>query len=1203
MDVPRVLRRLGLAVATAVVAVVVLAAGFFAFLHLPPGQRWLSGKIEENVAGVELDGFGLGWPFRMRATALRLTDAEGAWLEATAPELVWHPWRLARGALDIDRLAAQRVEVRRLPLTGQDTGGSPPRLPESIAVDEVELPITLDAPVLGQRVELKLAGTARMTGGGGPVEIALRAQNGDFARVTGTAGTDYLDLRWYLQIPELARWRQVAGVSLRGPLSGAGVVVGRLPRPDISGRLDAGKGGVETLDWDQLTLTGRVMPDGPWWHGTAQAEVAAPRQGGRPLPVPTASLALAGDLAPAEGRLLVGDFSLLTPAGALRAAGVVEDWGGRAVLRVSAHGPAQGGQVTARGVVSGNLLAPTLTGQLEVAGKNIATGTPALDRLLGPAPRARLAVDMRGERIRLGPSRLSGSGASLWAAGGVLPRLDVWARLDLPQADALVPQLKGAGTAFAHVGGSVDAPAVAGVLVTDGLSMAGLPPGSGTLAFDLPEPARPRGTLSADLRLAGTPLVAQARLDRGKGVRLDGLVLASGPSQIRGDLEFRDGVRGRLSGAIPELRQWEGLLGRPLAGRVEAEAVLDPERGQSVRVSARGADLAVDGLAIPTAAVQAAAAGLAGKARQLDLEALELTAATIPVRLDAPARVTWQGDTVSLPGAQFSVGGGQVALSGRASGGTVTATARLAALPLALAGIDATGTVNGSISADGPLAAPQVRFALAGRDLGLAAAQPAALGRLRGEAEGEWRENVLRGRAELTDGRALRVTAQGSAALPGDGALSARVQAQGDVARLAEALPLGAHVISGRLEAAATIGGTIAAPLLSGNAVLRGGRYENLDSGTIVSPLQAEAQMNGDRVALSAKGGDGGRGTLSVTGAAGLDGAYAADVVFDRFTALRRDDVEASATGTLRVADGRIAGTLTVPRAEVDVGRLRGGGPVSLDVVEINRPGQPPPPTRSDGPRRDGPRQAQEGGPDIALAVHVEVNRAFVRGRGLDSEWQGAVDAAGTLAQPSLTGKLTAARGQVDVLGKTFKLTEDSAVTFQGGDTIDPALDVTAEASAADITAQVKLTGTAKAPEMAFTSSPPLPQDEVLARLLFGREAGKLSAFQQLQLAQMAAGGLTGAGEGFDPVGDLRGFLGLDVLGVGSETDRATGKESPTLSAGRYIGRDTFVRVDQGTAGLGRVTVEQGLGGGFSVESFMGEQSGGGVGLGWRKDY
>lgn len=1204
MNIPQGLRRLGLAVAAVIVTAVVLSAGFFAVLHLPPGERWLSGKIEENVAGLELDGFHLGWPFRMRADALRVSDANGPWLEATSLELVWHPHRLWRGLLDIDRLVAQRVQLHRLPQLGADEGGGgeAAKLPESIRVDEVALPISLDEPVLGQQLDVVLAGTARMTGGGGPVEVSLRAQGGSFFRVTGMAGTDYLDLRWYLRVPDLARWQQVAGLPLRGSMVGSGVIAGRLPAPEISGQLETAGGGADTVEWDALTISGRAVPQGGWWHLGAQAEMAGPRQDGRPLPVPAASLVVAGDLAPGEGRLLVGDLHLTTPAAALRASGVVEQWGRRSVLRVTAHAPALGGQLVARGVVSGDLPAATLTGLLQVTGNRIATGTEALDHLLGPGPSARLVVTTQGSRVRLGPSRLTGSGATLWATGGVLPRLDLWARLDLPQASVLVPQLDGAGTGFAHVGGSLVSPHATGVVVMAGLTTAGLPPGGGVLAFDLPEPARPRGHLSADLTLSGTPLMAQARLDRGKGVRLDDLVLASGPSQIRGAVEFDDGVRGRLTGSIPELRQWEGLLGRPLSGRVEAEAVLDPEHGQTVRLSARGSAMIVAGLPVPNAFVRLSASGLGETRRRLDMEAMDLTAAHVPVRLTAPAGLTWQGGSVALSDARLAVGDGQVAVSGQLRGGSMTAQARLTALPLALAGTDATGTVSGTVEASGPPAAPLVRFALSGRDLGLANTQQAGLGRLHGEASGEWRDNMLRGRAELTDGHAVRVTAEGSAAVPGSGALDARLNANGDAERLAEALPLGAHVITGKLEAAATIGGTTAAPLVAGHAVLRGGRYENLDFGTIVSPLQAEALVNGDRITLTAKGGDGGRGTIALNGEAGLSGDYAADVVLDRFTALRRDDVEASASGTLRLEDGRIAGELKVPRAEVNVGRLKGGGPVHLEVVEINRPGQTAP-TPQQG--REQPREQATSGPaaDIELAVHTVVEHAFVRGRGLDSEWQGAIDAAGTTAHPSLTGKLTVARGQYDVLGKSFKLTEDSAVIFQGGDGIDPALNVTAEAGAADITAQVKVTGTAKQPEIAFTSSPPLPQDEVLARVLFGREAGKLSAFQQLQLAQMAAGGLTGGGDGFDPVGQLRGFLGLDVLGVGSETDRATGKESPTVSAGRYIGRDTFVRVDQGTAGLGRVTLEQGLGGGFTVDSFMGEQTGGGVGFGWRKDY
>ncbi|MGE5517156.1 MAG: translocation/assembly module TamB domain-containing protein [Bacteroidota bacterium] len=1190
MDISPQLRRLIVAVAAVLAGTAAVLAGFFVFLHTGPGERWLSGKLEDNVAGLELDGFHLGWPFRMRADALRLSDSRGTWLEATGFELVWHPLRLWRQVLDVDRLVARQVELYRLPESEGGAGGRPLPLPDSLRLDEVRLPIVLAPSILGQRLALELAGTARMIGGGGPVELSLRAQGGDFARIAGTAGTDYLDLRWYLQLPDLARWQHIAGVTLNGAASGAGYVVGRLPSPEISGRLDMGNGAVDSAGWNGLSLTGRVVPDGPHWNLALQADVSRPQWEHQPLPVDSATLALLGDVTPATGGLRLGDARLTTPAGAVQGAGIVTDWGRHTVLRLSVSTAALGGHVAARGLVAGDLTTAALNGRFQVRGAGITTGNAMLDRVLSDHPDGRLSGTLRGGRLFLGPSRLSGSGASLQATGSVLPRLDLWARMEVPDAAVFTPSATGAATAFAHTGGTLTAPTVAGVVALDGLAVSGAPPANGTLAFDLPEPTRPRGHLSAALALAGAPISAQARVDQAK---FDDVVVESGASQVRGTLMIADGVRGHLTGTIPQLQQWQGILGRPLSGRVEAEAVLDPQRGQSVRLSVRGSDLAVDGLALPTAALRLDADGLTTADRHITIAEAAVNAAGTPISLTAPTMLEWRRDAITLAPARLAVGSGQTEVTGQLRGGELAAHARLTALPLALASADATGTMSGNIDADGPLASPHVRFALTGRDLALVQGTQAGLGRLSGRAEGDWRQGRLSGHAELSDGNALRLTAEGSVVLPGDGVLDARLHANGDAGRLAESLPLGAHVVAGRLEAAATVGGTVHDPRIDGHAVLRGGRYENLDAGTVVTPLQAEALLAGNRVTLTAQGGDGGGGSLRLNGGGTLDGDIAADIALERFTALRRDDIEAVFSGDLRLADGRLSGAVTVPRAEIDVGRLKGGGPVRLEVVEINRPGAPPAKAQA---------KHDSSGPALALAVQGRVEHAFVRGHGLDSEWQGDLAVAGTTAAPSLTGRLTAARGQMDVLGKAFKLTPDSAVVFQGEVPPDPALSITAEAATVDITAQVQVAGTAKAPEMTFTSSPPLPQDEVLARLLFGREAGKLSAFQQIQLAQMAAGGLTGEQSGFDPVGELRGFLGLDVLGIGSETDR-TGKDNPTLSAGRYVGRDTFVRVDQGTTGLGRFTVEQGVGGGFSVESYVGELSGGGVGLTWRKDY
>src|SRR3546814_14794753 len=101
--------------------------------------------------------------------------------------------------------------------------------------------------------------------------------------------------------------------------------------------------------------------------------------------------------------------------------------------------------------------------------------------------------------------------------------------------------------------------------------------------------------------------------------------------------------------------------------------------------------------------------------------------------------------------------------------------------------------------------------------------------------------------------------------------------------------------------------------------------------------------------------------------------------------------------------------------------------------------------------------------------------------------------------------------------------------------------------------------GTDAAPEIATTSNPRRPQDEVLALILFGKTTAQLSAFEAVQLAAAVAQ-LTGGGGG-GVLDFARNALGVDVLRVGDAEDGA-----PTVQAGKYIAKDVFVGVEQGAA-------------------------------------
>jgi translocation and assembly module TamB len=102
---------------------------------------------------------------------------------------------------------------------------------------------------------------------------------------------------------------------------------------------------------------------------------------------------------------------------------------------------------------------------------------------------------------------------------------------------------------------------------------------------------------------------------------------------------------------------------------------------------------------------------------------------------------------------------------------------------------------------------------------------------------------------------------------------------------------------------------------------------------------------------------------------------------------------------------------------------------------------------------------------------------------------------------------------------------------------------------------------------VAFSSTPELPQDEILAHLIFERGLGELSPFQIARLAAVAT--QVGGGEG-GLLNQLRASTGLDNLDIVVDDEGG-----PALAAGRYISENVYVGVQQGaTAESSRVTID-----------------------------
>ncbi|MEA3032666.1 MAG: translocation and assembly module TamB, partial [Sphingomonadales bacterium] len=228
-----------------------------------------------------------------------------------------------------------------------------------------------------------------------------------------------------------------------------------------------------------------------------------------------------------------------------------------------------------------------------------------------------------------------------------------------------------------------------------------------------------------------------------------------------------------------------------------------------------------------------------------------------------------------------------------------------------------------------------------------------------------------------------------------------------------------------------------------------------------------------------------------------------------------------------------------------------------LNVREINQPPEDRP-----EPRRLTP---------WTLALDVDApNRLMVTGLGINSEWSAALKIGGTVTEPRIDGRATLIRGTYDFAGRRFDL-ERGIIRFLGESPVNPVLDITAEGGVQGLNATIRVTGRGLRPEIAFSSTPALPQDELLSRLLFGTSITNLSAPEALQLAAAVAS-LNSTGGYLDPINAVRAATGLDRLRI-VPADITTG-QGTAIAAGKYFGRRVYVEVVTDARGYSATTVE-----------------------------
>jgi len=463
--------------------------------------------------------------------------------------------------------------------------------------------------------------------------------------------------------------------------------------------------------------------------------------------------------------------------------------------------------------------------------------------------------------------------------------------------------------------------------------------------------------------------------------------------------------------------------------------------------------------------------------------------------------------------------------------------------------------------------------------------------------------------------------------------LTGTVKYDGELATLWQYVPLDGRKLIGHLFIDGTVSGTLQNFFVELEAKVEKARYEDIILGVLLTNINIQLSLSPygqGKILFSAF--DNQSGTMSVQGDMVLPwlshGKYKAPIkiigkvptqdervlikiwenaiaVVDlsskiqNFKPLQRNDVQLALTGDLEIKgilnDPNITGAIRVDEGEIRLENIQVASIPKLNIVE-------------NAEIKLKKRRENKGSLDLAISI---ADKFYVFGQGIETEWKGKINLTGKVNKPILSGDIVATGGRMDLLGKNFTLAKGE-VYFDGSSPISPIVNVQLGYHAQGLDATVGVSGTLQSPKLELASVPYLPEDEILARILFFSSVSELSAFEKIKLAAMITR-LAGFNLNTGIKNSRRGFFGLDVIRIDSdEANTATNtsadansddEDTISVELGKYVRKNIYLGVEQGlnnqeTVGITSIEIDNNLSVGAKAGTEDAE-----INFEWRFDY
>jgi len=830
----------------------------------------------------------------------------------------------------------------------------------------------------------------------------------------------------------------------------------------------------------------------------------------------------------------------------------------------------------------------------EGAASRFTTTLQPLDQMLGPTPRIDALFAIRHGDIAVRRFIVTAPKLRLGATGAINNGV---AALTF-EASARGPvrvgaaQFDGVADASGAVRGRLDNPAVTAEARMSRLDVAGLAVDQPvvTLTF-APTRAGREGRIDVVGAVSGERATAEAKFHTDtNGLRLSDLAVNAAGFTARGEAAF---TRAGPSLAVTYAGQIDKLA-PPLTGRIAGTATLRPavygeavleadahlKQGRIGALAFSQLDAAIAGpldALVMRASVRGAASGeavtfdatghirRAGAGAHITLEGQGSVAAT-NIATNGPVDIRLAGNAVSGHGA-FALGDGAGTFDLSDARERLSFSAKLDNAPIApifaLFGERAAGRASGTLTASGngsldgeiDMAVTDALFARRARDpLTMKLTGGIGNGVLTVHADATSRNGLdaaLDARAPVNArARPLRI------ALAGEGRATWRAKGPADALwGLVGSLD---QAVTGNVDGEGALQFAVGRLSGEGGLTLTQGSFSDKQTGVELRDIEARVHFDNDAARLekfSARDVRG--GALTGTGEArGLKDGHVELIAHD-IQLLGRPDARAIGSGPLSLKwtenGATLSGDLQLSQATLAPPRPGETIPV-LAVIEINRP---------DTLLIDTEKPSAL--PNVTLDVRVRApGRVSLRGRGLDSEWALDMRVAGAADAPKVYGEARLVRGRFTLAGRPFEA-ERGLIRFNGAPE-EALIDLVAEMSSTDLTVRLALSGAVSDPDIQLSSTPSLPEDEILPQALFGRAAEDLSA---LEAAQLAASLAELAGQSsLNLAGAARDLVGLDRFDVRESGDGLR------VAGGKYLTRDVYLEVARTGIGETETQVE-----------------------------